>query len=266
MWRPEVLQGLAARSAPGARAATFTVAGHARRGLAAAGFSVAKRPGFGRKRERLEAQAAGAPAVETGRLRVAVVGAGVAGASVAAAVRRLGGTAQVFDFQRAGAGASGNPAALVTPRLDAGLGPPARAVRPGLPTRAAAVRRNVRRGPRAAPCNWRGRADSPGSPRSPAPNLFADGELRRAPWGRSSDRGAPGRTGGRRAQISQAPVIAPAALLEAWCGEVTCARVSGLRREAAAWMLIDAAGEIVAHADAVVLAAARAPRSQILWP
>jgi tRNA 5-methylaminomethyl-2-thiouridine biosynthesis bifunctional protein len=55
MWREEILAAVAARSAPGARAATFTVAGAVRRGLAAAGFQVDKRPGFGRKKERLEA-------------------------------------------------------------------------------------------------------------------------------------------------------------------------------------------------------------------
>src|SRR5262249_5188579 len=48
MWTEAVLALVAARSAPGARAATFTVAGQVRRGLAAAGFTVAKRPGFGR--------------------------------------------------------------------------------------------------------------------------------------------------------------------------------------------------------------------------
>ena len=48
MWREEVMRLVAARSAPGARAATFTVAGHVRRSLAAAGFTVEKQPGFGR--------------------------------------------------------------------------------------------------------------------------------------------------------------------------------------------------------------------------
>ena len=40
MWSPEVLDGVAARSAPGARLATFTVAGAVRRGLAERGFQV----------------------------------------------------------------------------------------------------------------------------------------------------------------------------------------------------------------------------------
>jgi tRNA 5-methylaminomethyl-2-thiouridine biosynthesis bifunctional protein len=56
MWREAVLAEVARRSAPGARLATFTVAGAVRRGLAAQGFTVEKRPGFGRKSERLEAR------------------------------------------------------------------------------------------------------------------------------------------------------------------------------------------------------------------
>lgn len=122
MWREDLLALVAARSAPGARAATFTVAGAVRRGLSAAGFEVEKRPGFGRKRERLEARLPGA-ATDQRPPRVAVLGAGIAGASLARALRRLGCETQVFGARD---GASRNPAALVTPRLDAGLGPSAR--------------------------------------------------------------------------------------------------------------------------------------------
>lgn len=123
MWRAEVLDALAARSAPGARLATFTVAGAVRRGLAERGFLVERRPGFGRKRERLEAVFAGAPGAEPALPRIAVVGAGIAGASLARALVRLGAPAFVFDPGGPAAGASGNPAGLVSPRLDAGGGP-----------------------------------------------------------------------------------------------------------------------------------------------
>ncbi|MGA0606404.1 tRNA (5-methylaminomethyl-2-thiouridine)(34)-methyltransferase MnmD [Phenylobacterium sp. VNQ135] len=125
MWSDEVLALVGARSAPGARAATFTVAGQVRRGLAAAGFEVEKRPGFGRKRERLEARLPG-QAREADARRVAIIGAGVAGAAAARAVRALGGEAVVLEAEAPGSGGSGNPAALVTPRLDAGLAAPAR--------------------------------------------------------------------------------------------------------------------------------------------
>src|SRR6185312_6286652 len=125
IWRDEVLALVARRSAPGAAAATFTVAGQVRRGLAAAGFEVARAPGFGRKRERLTARLPGRAPAPIGGRRVAIVGAGIAGAAAVRAVRALGGEAVLVEAEGRGAGASGNPAALVTPRFDAGLAGPA---------------------------------------------------------------------------------------------------------------------------------------------
>jgi tRNA 5-methylaminomethyl-2-thiouridine biosynthesis bifunctional protein len=121
MWREEILALVGARSAPGAAAATFTVAGAVRRGLAAAGFEVAKRPGHGRKRERLEARMPGSP-VEARDPRVLIIGGGIAGAGLARAFAALGAEAQVIR-NRAQVMASGNRAALVAPALDAGGGP-----------------------------------------------------------------------------------------------------------------------------------------------
>ena len=46
MWSQDVFDAVARRSAPGARAATFTVAGAVRRGLAAAGFDGEEGPRF----------------------------------------------------------------------------------------------------------------------------------------------------------------------------------------------------------------------------
>lgn len=119
MWSDAVLDAVAARSAPGARLATFTVAGAVRRGLSARGFTVARQPGHGRKRERLEAVRDGAMELPT-TPPVAIVGAGIAGAALARAFAALGVTATVIEAVQPGAGASGFPAALVTPRLDAG--------------------------------------------------------------------------------------------------------------------------------------------------
>jgi len=120
MWSEAVFREIARLSAPDARAATFTVAGDVRRGLEAAGFVVEKKPGFGAKRERLEARRAGAMlAVKSAPKRVAVLGAGIAGASVARALTRRGIETVVLDAAPdLGAGASGNPAGLVMPRLD----------------------------------------------------------------------------------------------------------------------------------------------------
>lgn len=120
MWSDAVMDRIAARSTPGARVATFTVAGAVRRGLAERGFSVAKRPGHGRKRERLEAWLPEAANPDMPGPSVAVIGAGIAGAALARAFAAGGTRTTVVEAERPGAGASGFPAALVTPRLDAG--------------------------------------------------------------------------------------------------------------------------------------------------
>lgn len=125
MWSDEVLRRVAAQSAPGARLATFTVAGHVRRGLAANGFSVEKRPGHGRKRERLEAVFPGERPRSRTQLRVGVIGGGIAGAALVRALRRVGAEPILIEAEAPGAGASGAPAALVTPWVDAGLAPTA---------------------------------------------------------------------------------------------------------------------------------------------
>src|SRR5690606_28684582 len=96
MWSDAVLDGVAARSAADARIATFTVAGAVRRGLSERGFGVDKRPGHGRKRERLEARRPGAPEPETAAA-VAIIGAGIAGAALARALAVAGRRCTVIE-------------------------------------------------------------------------------------------------------------------------------------------------------------------------
>lgn len=131
MWSPGIYPEIAKHSAPGARLGTFTVAGAVRRGLAEAGFEVSKAEGHGRKRERLEARISvpPAPAPDTFGLRnpssrpqrIAILGAGVAGAALAHRLRADGFEPEVFDPATVPAsGASGNPLGLLMPRLDAG--------------------------------------------------------------------------------------------------------------------------------------------------
>ncbi|MBO9466393.1 tRNA (5-methylaminomethyl-2-thiouridine)(34)-methyltransferase MnmD [Tropicibacter sp. R15_0] len=50
LWSPELMAEVAAHLAPGGTAATYTAAGHVRRGLVAAGLDVTRIPGYGRKR------------------------------------------------------------------------------------------------------------------------------------------------------------------------------------------------------------------------
>ena len=50
LWEPELLAAVGTHTAPGGTFATYTAAGFVRRALEDAGFAVARRPGFGRKR------------------------------------------------------------------------------------------------------------------------------------------------------------------------------------------------------------------------
>lgn len=50
MWEPDLLRAVAAHTAPSGTFATYTAAGHVRRGLEAAGFDVSRTQGYGRKR------------------------------------------------------------------------------------------------------------------------------------------------------------------------------------------------------------------------
>ena len=115
MWRPEVLAEVVAHCRLGARLASWCVAGEVRRALAAAGCTVERKPGFAGKRERLEAVVAGHLADPPIPDRVLVIGAGIAGASVATALAARGIAVTVLEAERPAAGASGNPLGVVRP-------------------------------------------------------------------------------------------------------------------------------------------------------
>ncbi|HJV12036.1 MAG TPA: tRNA (5-methylaminomethyl-2-thiouridine)(34)-methyltransferase MnmD, partial [Burkholderiales bacterium] len=82
MWSPQVMRALARLAAPGATAATWSVAGSVRSALQATGFAIEKRPGYGEKKEMLVARyLKGTPAPAPKR-SATVIGAGLAGAAV----------------------------------------------------------------------------------------------------------------------------------------------------------------------------------------
>jgi tRNA 5-methylaminomethyl-2-thiouridine biosynthesis bifunctional protein len=263
MWREPLMALVAARSRPGARAATFTVAGAVRRSLQAAGFTVEKRPGFGRKRERLEARLPGEPSAPPAGGRVAIVGGGIAGASLARAVAALGGQATVYEAQAPGAGASGNPAALVTPRLDAGLGPAAalhaqafaraaRLYRADIPDAILAegvlqLARNERDPDRFARiADWEGFGPGAVVPLGPSEIAAALGE--------------PAAAAGLA--FRDGLVIEPPLVLDRWLAkaEHVFARVARLEPGPGGWRLLGEGGP-VGEADAVVIAAGAASGS-----
>ena len=240
MWSPDLMAMVAARSAPGARAATFTVAGAVRRGLAEAGFAVSKKPGFGRKRERTEAILPG-QAADPPRPTIAILGAGIAGSALARSLRARGFNPTLFDPEGPAAGASGNAAALMTPRLDAGDGPPARLFAQAFRHAVAAY-------------------DAiPGAVLARGASHLADGEKDAVRFERiaASPLHNPGAltAGPEEILIHEALVLNPSAIVPAWAGAVDRRAITALEPSGTGWDLIGGAGEVLATADAVVLCA-----------
>lgn len=118
MWSEAVLQRVHDLCAPDCHVGTFTVAGSVRRGLIAAGFDVSKQPGFGRKRERLQAIKPGQLSPHSPSTHAPIIiGSGIAGASIARSFL-LRGIAAIIISAGDARSASANPAAIVKPRLD----------------------------------------------------------------------------------------------------------------------------------------------------
>ena len=145
MWQPELFNAMAARSRPGATFATFTCAGIVKRGLKAAGFHWKKVPGYGRKREMLAGDIETPPTDQRRdhspwfmpppvlpTKHVAVIGAGMAGASVAAALARRGLQVTVVEREAPGAGGSGNRQGALYVKLAAKTNPQSRVYLAGL--------------------------------------------------------------------------------------------------------------------------------------
>ncbi|MBS0331206.1 MAG: FAD-dependent 5-carboxymethylaminomethyl-2-thiouridine(34) oxidoreductase MnmC, partial [Proteobacteria bacterium] len=204
---------------------------------------------------RLVARWPGAAPVARANIRVAIVGAGIAGASAARAVRALGGEALVFDAEGRGAGASGNPAALVTPRLDAGLGPPAalfaQAFRRAVGLYDTLPEIGIAQGALQMATQDR---DPARFAKVAASGLFEPETLRSLTADQTAARlGEP--TPGSL-ELAEGRVIEPARLLAAWAPEVRRANLARLEPDGAGWRLLDDEGATLAEADAVILATA----------
>ncbi|MBB5206429.1 tRNA 5-methylaminomethyl-2-thiouridine biosynthesis bifunctional protein [Inhella inkyongensis] len=136
MWDARTLKTLARLAAPQATAATWSVARATREALVRAGFVVEKRPGFAHKAQQLQARfapvhtpprPAAHGALAPGARRALVLGAGLAGAACAQALRQAGLAVTVIDQAAQPAqGASGNPGGLFHGSVHADDGPHAR--------------------------------------------------------------------------------------------------------------------------------------------
>lgn len=113
VWTPEFVGRLAGALAPGGVLCTYSAAGHVRRSLQAAGLTVERRPGAPGKRECLRAARPALSAPGSAAPHVAVIGGGVAGASVAYALGTAGARVTLVDAGQHAA--SRVPSALLNP-------------------------------------------------------------------------------------------------------------------------------------------------------
>ena len=131
LWQADLLKSVARMTRPGGTVATFTAAGQIRRDLHAAGFAMEKFPGFGRKRESLRGHLERTPDSQTATLNpwdldkrdnamprsAIVLGAGLAGCHLAAALARRGITVSLLDQSEVAGAASGNAQGVLYTRL-----------------------------------------------------------------------------------------------------------------------------------------------------
>lgn len=277
LWQRELIATLGRLAAPGARAATYTVAAPVRDALAQAGFACEKRPGYGRKRHCLAARFAGAgPSASSPPRHVAVVGAGVAGAAAAHALALRGVAVTLLERAAAPAqAASGNPLGVFRPLLSRDDNHATRLTR-------AAFLHNLRAwaaldGVAWARCGVLHLAKDAATA-SRQRRVFMEQGLPPdfARWAEVDEARAlanwavamPG------AYFPQAGWVEPATLVHAWLEHPAitlrfdCA-VASLQPGAAGWRLADAAGVVRAETDAVVLANAYDVRTLLPsqpWP
>lgn len=257
MWSAAVFDLIAEKSAPDARVATFTVAGVVRRGLGERGFAVEKRPGHGRKRERLEARRTGEPGPVLPPRPVIVIGAGIAGAAMAQALTAAGLAPVVIEATGAGAGASGFPAALVTPRFDLGDGAVAALFAQALeraealysPLPGAVVGRGVLQ------LAGTGR-DARRFERIANQPVWVDGAMTLTDNARAS-RLAGEPVEGPGLHMASAFVVTPHVILSAWLNRDTVrpGAAALLEPHIGGWRVLDDAGAVLAEAEVVVVCA-----------
>ncbi|MCD1647441.1 bifunctional tRNA (5-methylaminomethyl-2-thiouridine)(34)-methyltransferase MnmD/FAD-dependent 5-carboxymethylaminomethyl-2-thiouridine(34) oxidoreductase MnmC [Marinobacter adhaerens] len=109
MWLENTICQVRAHSKPGTTLATFTSVGRIRRALMEAGFRMEKTSGYGRKREMLKGILEAERPVQPERTgTIAILGAGIAGCSLARNLAERGQPVTLVDTDGPGAGASGN--------------------------------------------------------------------------------------------------------------------------------------------------------------
>jgi len=276
IWDVHTFKAVARCCRRGTRVATWTIARSVRDALAQCGFVVKKVPGIPPKRDNLqgefnpawEPKKAQPPPARRAPGTCVVVGAGLAGAAVAASLARRGWQVTVLDAaEEPAAGASGLPAGLLAPHVSPDDNPLSRLSRHGIRAtlqqaeallqagdwaRTGVLEHAVehpRRQPEAWQADW---ADAAGDWTGPAD------AARLAQCGLPPDAPA--------LWHARAGWIRPAALVDAWLaapGVLSQGRsaVSRLSHASGQWQVWDAQGRELARAELVVLAAGYASRA-----
>lgn len=198
--------------------------------------------------------------------RCAVIGAGLAGASVAAALARRGWLVDVLDAApEPAAGASGLPAGLLIPYASANDSPRARLTRAGLRLVRAEAQRLLRAGEDWGPTGvLELRLEGRGG--LPLDWPAAGTELSHTVGLGGTEAWRVGLQTEDALWHTQAAWIKPAQLVRAWLAQdgvrfLGNSRVASLRTQGQGWKLLDAQGQVLVQADQVVLAnALDAPR------
>lgn len=267
MWSPETLAAVARFARRGTGLATWSYARAVRDALAQHGFALERRAGLPPKRDCLAAvfapawtvrrrDALPAPAAPG---HCAVVGAGLAGAAVAASLARRGWRVTVLDAAaQPAAGASALPVGVMAPHVSPDDALLSRLTRAGIRATWLELERLLAEGR-----DWRASGVLERRP---------DGDLRLPPgWSAEGPNESWPASAAQCAEAALPPDapalrharagwVRPRRLVEAWLrtpgvafrGE---ARLERLERGAAGWRLLDAAGALLAEADRVVLAA-----------
>ncbi len=277
IWDEHTLKAVARCCRRGTRVASWTIARSVRDTLTQCGFDVHKVPGVPPKRGNLQAEynprweprrtpAMGALPVNVRTGTCLVIGAGLAGASVASSMARRGWQVQVLDAGRtSAAGASGLPAGVLAPHVSPDDSLLSRLSRAGVRATLQQAHRLLEAG-----VDWQ-----PGG----VLEHRVDGSSGVAPHATGDSHCAPPEA---RAHAklppdavacwhSEAAWIKPAQLVRALLAQpgISCqlgAPVSRLHHAKGQWQALGADGQVLAQADMVVVAAAFASNALLVDP
>ena len=271
MWSPETLRAVTRFARRGTRIASWTIARSVRDALAQVGFQLRKAPGLPPKRDCLEGVFDPAwqirhrtplPAPIAAPGRCAVIGAGLAGAAVAASLARRGWQVTVFEAgARAAAGASSLPVGVLAPHVSPDDALLSRLTRAGVRATWQQLEALLAEGHDWRACGVLERRAA-GEDRLPA-CWTADGpnESWSASGAQLRDAGLP--AGATALWHARGGWVKPARLVEAWLAQPgveirtarPVARIEAPAEERGAWSLRDAQGALLAEAERVVIAA-----------